>query len=351
MRPFLARLMIGLALGFGLLVVTLPRTNVADAAQADAKSSGDRVKFDTADSAELQGTFYPGTNKSPCAMLIHPIGENSHLAGWDELAKALLKEKFAVLSFDLRGHGDSTGVGQSFWYDPTNLTLKSAKSSKSKDKVNYKDFTQQQHYLMMVNDIAAAKRYLDRKNDEGLCNSSNLILIGADSGATLGAYWLSYAWNHPRTIQVAFGQVPTQQMEGQDVIGAVWLSISPKLNTFTVPVSDWLGITSVKEKVPMLFLCGEKDKNGALFSKRLYDKKVNSISDKKLKELSVYDPIKEVSLRSRELLADKSLSTVETIRKYAVRIVETRGNNGWVKREVERTLPHRIAPLERLGGR
>lgn len=346
LRILLARLTFGLV--FGTALVLMMQADSADAAQAAGKP--ERVKFDTADSVELHGTFYPGNrgNKSPCALLIHPIGENSRKEGWDDLAKGLQEKGFVVLSFDLRGHGDSTSVGPSFWFDPNNITLKSAKSSKAKDKVNYKDFTSQQHYLMMVNDVAAAKRFLDRKNDTSECNSSNLVVVGADSGATLGAMWVNWSWRTRRTIPGVLGEVPTQKMEGQDVICAIWLSISPKLNTYAVPVSEWVRTPPIRDKVPMLFLCGEKDAKAAAFSKQLNDSLTKGMSDKKLKEVSMYKPIKDAKLGGRELLADKSLPAVSHSVEYAFKVVDERGGNAWSKREVEKSLPVRIPPIDRF---
>src|SRR5437879_3525330 len=78
----------------------------------------DEVKFDSFDGVELHGTFYPasGGTKSPCVLLIHKIGGNRNQAGWEDLAVYLQKKDFAVLSFDLRGHGESLTVNPNlFW--------------------------------------------------------------------------------------------------------------------------------------------------------------------------------------------------------------------------------------------
>src|SRR5205823_1326566 len=107
----------------------------------------------------------------------------------------------------------------------------------------------------MANDIMAAKRALDRRNDPGECNSANIVLIGAESGATLGALWAWYEWHRPK-YNVGFPLQPTNrsQVEGQDIACAVWLSISPTLGTgrspWKVPVESWLR-SPVREKVPM----------------------------------------------------------------------------------------------------
>src|SRR6516225_7258478 len=80
-------------------------------------SEPERIRFDTADYVTIQGTYYPSDKgkRAPCAILLHPIGENSQMEGWDDLAKSLQRKGIAVLTFDFRGHGDSTSVEQNFW--------------------------------------------------------------------------------------------------------------------------------------------------------------------------------------------------------------------------------------------
>jgi hypothetical protein len=336
------RLAFGLLVG--LAVVALPPERPA---QAQAATMKEPVKFDTVDSVELHGTFYPSTrgNKSPCAILIHSIGENSQKEGWDELAVELQKVGVAALTFDLRGHGDSTNVGPSFWNDTVNQSLKSYRNSKTKDKVTHKDFTTQFHYKMMVNDIAAAKRYLDRRNDAGDCNSANTILIGAESGATLGAMWLYYALRTPRQVPGLIGAVPGRQTEGQDVACAVWLSISPALNTYKVNLHT--DLLAGRDKVPMFFLYGENDTKAASLAKQLHDTLVRGSSDKRFKETTGVKAIKDTKLSGRELLGKKQLGTEELITKYVEKVLKDRGSNVWQKREVERTTPVRV-PIQSL---
>ena len=57
----------------------------------------------------------------------------------------------------------------------------------SKKLVEFKDFkTNAGYFPYLINDIAAAKVFLDRKNDEGKCNTHHLVLVG-ETGAALGA--------------------------------------------------------------------------------------------------------------------------------------------------------------------
>ncbi len=137
---------------------------------------GEEVQFETADKVEIRGTFYASSKpKAPCVVLLHNVGGNRQQEGWDKLAQALSKD-FAVLSFDFRGHGDSTSVDPTFWKVGANTMIKGA--AKTPSKISYKDFPDA-YYPMLINDLAAARRFLDQQNDAGACNSSSIIVIGA----------------------------------------------------------------------------------------------------------------------------------------------------------------------------
>jgi dienelactone hydrolase len=142
-----------------------------------AQNEGEKVSFETVDEVELQGTYYrsdQGT-KAPCALLLHDIGGNSRQPGWADLARKLQKEGYAVLLFDFRGHGKSTAVQPAFWKVTANTKIRGA--STKKQEIHYKDFPAT-YMPMLVNDIAAARRFLDLKNDAKECNSRNLVVTG-----------------------------------------------------------------------------------------------------------------------------------------------------------------------------
>src|SRR5262249_52948840 len=245
-------------------------------------------------------------NKSPCAILLHAIGENRQKDGWDELATALKGQGISVLTLDFRGHGESTDIGPSFWSEPRKLTLKNAKSTRTRDKISYKDFSQIDHYKMLVNDIAAAKHFLDTKNDSGECNSANTIIIGAEQGAALGALWIYHAFNSQRTTPGILGvQVPTRQIEGEDVACAIWLSMSssvgPNQNTSKVNVANWMP-TPIRDKVPMLFLYGKEDSKSAQYSKTLCENVLGAKGTNKNLKLTMHKGIEGTKLAGRELL-------------------------------------------------
>ncbi len=320
MRPLpLARLLLGLCLG---LALNLSAARAADdKAKDDTKTTKDnqeRVKFTTVDGVELHGVFYASDRgkKAPSVMLLPKIGSNSSQEGWDQLATDLQKAGYAVLLFDYRGHGDSTNVDPDFWGNNTTTALahltqfnrdnvRGFNQANPKANISYKDYGKS-YYPALVNDVAAAKSYLDQRNNNGDCNSSNLILIGAEDGATLGALWLYSDLSLFRAtvlrpldnLPIKFDNTP----EGKDVTACVWLSISPTLGTYRPSVTLWMQMAGQIQKVPMAFVYGEKDTTGASFSQQCY-RYAKPTSGKN--KLTGEKAIKNSKLAGNALLDDK----------------------------------------------
>src|SRR5437660_6786405 len=230
------RLGLGLFLGLTLLTGLTPADaqDKKDPAKKPEEKSGDfeRVRFDTVDQVELHGTFYPSSKgkRSSCVLLLHALGKDSQHEGWDKLAKELQSKGYAVLSFDFRGHGKSDRVDAAFWTDTLNdmnRKLKSYTPGKLKDRISFKDFPPG-YYPRLVDDIAAAKVFLDRRNDAGDCNSASLVVIGAGDGAALGALWMNSEFSRYRiTGDPLFPATVKRDSnpEGRGIVAAICLSI------------------------------------------------------------------------------------------------------------------------------
>jgi hypothetical protein len=302
----------------------------------------EKVRFETVDQAELVGTFYPSSRgkKAFSVLLLHPLGEDSQKPGWEDLAVTLQKNGFAVLRFDFRGHGESTGVGPDFWRVGYNRTLKSFRPFRPPDQISQKDFTTLAHYLMLVNDIAAARRFLDRKNDTGECNSANVLVIGAEDGATLGALWIATEWRRRHAPSWSLGMTAPGATAGQDIAGAVWLGIRPTLGRWRVPVDHWLR-SPVREKVPMYFLYGEEDTRAAQFARSLCDDLLKASRLERTGKKAV--PKAETS--GMALLEQDALDVKDLILKYLDVVVEDGGAAAWTERDVGRS-PFVLVPFE-----
>jgi hypothetical protein len=323
MRPlFLARLALAVPLAVAFL------------AAAPARAA-DGVKFDTIDGVELHGTYYPGSkgNKSPCALLLHNIGSKSQDDDWDRLATELQKVGFAVLSFDFRGHGNSTSVApETFWKDPVNRRgIKGGLSTtQPKDSINFKDF-QKYYHPVLANDVAAAKLFLDRRNDEGQCNSRSLILIGAQEGAAIGALWLAsdmYRYQLISKFPLKWDPNP----EGKNVIACVWLSMTGS----QAGVPGWLRVIGKDKKIPMAFIYGADDPQYANFAQK-WAKDLKG-EDKITKACTAEKGIPKTKLQGGKLLRkDLAAQTIEKgVVSYATFVLEKVTPPDWSQQEVEK---------------
>ena len=106
------------------------------------------LMISAADGLILQATFYSGpTGSAPVAVLLHQEGGSR--SDWEPLAQQLQAAGYAVLTLDLRGHGDTGGV------------------------VNW---------ALVRDDVAAALALLF---DLGGVDQARIVLVGAGVGANL----------------------------------------------------------------------------------------------------------------------------------------------------------------------
>jgi pimeloyl-ACP methyl ester carboxylesterase len=264
-----------LALGFLLAMLCAA---VGDPVLAQAPPVK-RVDIQTFDGVTLGGNFYPsnGGKKDAVVLLLHDFdlkaGGSCHQDGWDKLAEHLQNEGYDVLSFDFRGFGDSTKVNEKvFWSRAMQHNTQFVKARPAAGKfpsaISYKDFNPH-YYRFLVNDIAAAKTFLDERNDAMELNSGNLIIIGAGQGATLGAMFLA---SECRRCRITGGLgIPTMvdEPESKYIAAAVWLSISPKLANANIgeTVKNWTRIAAADKQIPMAFVYAKNDTTGETFGK------------------------------------------------------------------------------------
>ncbi len=341
-RSSLVRRPLGLLLGLALVALSQP----GGAARAADKFS--KVSFDTVDGVTLTGTFYasPKGKDEPTALLLHKIGSDSHKDGWDDLAKSLNEKGYSVLSFDFRGHGGSTVIDPAKFWD-ARLYPWNAKASKTgatekgkpKESISREGFVPS-YYPYLINDIAAAKLFLDDRNDAGDCNSRALVLIGAEDGAALGALWMAADWNRYSADKVildprgprfpAFISGVSKEPEGKDQYCALWLTMAPSLGG-SVGVSGALKtdlrLTGREKKVPMGFLYGADDKRGEEHAKEFL-KAAKGDSDNL--PFTLARGITSSKLAGSALLR-KGLGTDDMIVKYLENLREKRAPAKWSK--------------------
>ncbi len=137
-----------------LLIVLLCLTVVM------AIAAGKKSRFVTEDGVEIIGSMWiPEQDQSPTVILLHMLGKTR--ADWDDMAQSLVNKGYAVVSIDLRGHGESTKQDGS--------------------TIDVLQFTEDD-FQNMVMDVEAVLKVL-RKDVR--IDSTRIAIIGASIGANV----------------------------------------------------------------------------------------------------------------------------------------------------------------------
>jgi len=354
-----------LGLGLGIAMLAAFAANGPARAQ---EGKGSPVKFETKDGVTLQGTFYPGKDSDqPTVLMLHKLKGDSSQGSWADFAKRLNQAGYSVLTFDFRGHGESKTVDEDrFWNkleSPQNIKYLGNpldKAGKLRDKIDHTEF-KPAYYPYLINDIAAAKLYLDQRNDAGKCNSQALIVLGAEDGATLGAMWMASEWDRHTVAQVGLdglGRVvyrgPNNDSEGKSQYCAIWLNMKTDL-AGKYPVRKTLydclkrvggsesstAVSLKNYRVPMWFVCSAdaKDDTDSESVKKSLDMvkwlKGAKPDESKLKHTALKRIVAKVD--GADLL-DKTLGTGDAILKeYLGKLAEDVPPNKWSKTDVDTT--------------
>jgi pimeloyl-ACP methyl ester carboxylesterase len=288
-----------------------PPAKDKDAPKMPADPNKFRVPIQTADYVELDGTYYRGNKgrDTPCVILVHKFGSDRTKSGLDELARALNNEGFAVLTFDLRGHGGSINVSPSFWGVAANKngimggTAKQTTISFAKFKPTYLPW--------LINDIAAARKFLEIKNDAGELNAQSIFIVGCGEGASLGMAFVASEWQRQYLVGVrALQSQGTAKVAGRDIAGGVWLSIVMRPNNIFFPMTNWVrNLSGLRNENPMCFIFGDKDQKakGDAFD-LLRALAQGSGGRDKLHKLDTNIELKGTDLASQALLAPAAAS-------------------------------------------
>jgi hypothetical protein len=223
----------------------------------------------------------------------------------------------------------------------------------SKDEIDYQSFSSSYHPYM-INDIAAAKAFLDRKNDAGLCNSSNLILISSGRSGALAAGWINAEMHRFRRLPQAFFGAPLQlsdSPEGVNILCSLFLDLTPNIGRSKLSLSSALRLAAGR-KIPFVFFYG-KDESAAKAVARSTEKAINPGGKNELTGATAI-PGEKVGDVEKRLLNDKTVQ--KDIVRYLKQVHDERARE-WEDRECRETIyfwrnpyaPTSVIPFNQAG--
>jgi pimeloyl-ACP methyl ester carboxylesterase len=132
--------------------------------KSKAKMEVQKVSFVTKDGVTIVANYYPNKSAKFAGILVHMRPKTKE--SFDNLAKFLQNQGYALLAIDLRGHGEST--------------------ESVKGKLDYNKFSEEEE-KESINDLVSASLFLEK---EGYPKDRQ-FLIGASIGANLSFQFLS----------------------------------------------------------------------------------------------------------------------------------------------------------------
>lgn len=232
-----------LALAAGLYLFQVSST--AQAQNANLPGGGQAVTLETKDGVLLQCTWYPGkpSKKTVPVVLVH--GLEGQRKEWDSLAATLSKAGHAVLTVDLRGHGESMKAR-------VNGVLVDIKP----DRFNKNDYAN-----MVVFDLEAVKKHLMAEHNAGNINIELLCLIGSEEGALFATNFAARDWSWP--------QLPALK-QGQDVRAMVLISPEQNVRGYMMDLNS-LPRNSTTGEVSTMIIVGKMNIGDYGDAKRLHN--------------------------------------------------------------------------------
>lgn len=227
------------------------------AGQAEAQSNVRKEAVTTVDQQQIRFSYYPVLKdkgvpqEAPVAILLHGAGgsrivwdKGSAPAGGKSFPETLQNEGFAVLTVDLRKHGESVTSGRD-------------------EKVLPDDYIK-----MSRGDLVAIKEFLKAEHQRKLLNMSKIGIVAADMSCPIAADFAELDWALPPYDDAPV--VENKTPRGQDVRALVFLSpdaVAGRL--LTTRAMNYL--RTPQFGISLLVIAGKKDTQDKGTSKKLYE--------------------------------------------------------------------------------
>jgi pimeloyl-ACP methyl ester carboxylesterase len=221
-RTGLLATMAGLAFMAGLIPTSGRAQNKPAPPPTDKPES--RV-LQTEDGFNIHISYYrsTGDKESPVVVLVHEEDGNRFIWQADGgLARKLQASGYAVITVDLRGHGESKPAGGGAVGNANQGTKKKG-TKKSGIELKPGDYTNMWQY-----DLEVVKDFIFKEHHEEKLNMNKLGIVGAGMGASVAAYFAVFDWEKPPYDDAPEPRFQTPR--GQDVRALVLISPEEKFN-------------------------------------------------------------------------------------------------------------------------
>ena len=271
--PGVSRLLLVLfAASFGALVWAQDKTTLPAEVNETAT---------TKDGVPIQMTYYASVQgkESPVLILLHERdGSRFIWQGDNGFAKMMQNKGYAVITVDLRGHGESRPRGSSLPGGNANQTdtRKSTTGSKKKEPATAKktgkaaataEFAKGDYQAMILMDLEAVKKFVFDEHQKQMLNMNKIGIVGVEMSACLAANWAAYDWEkEPHPDGVGNARTP----RGQDVRALVL--VSPTSNLPGLPISKPLNeLRSEPFNIAFYVAVGKGDTKDKGQAKKIFD--------------------------------------------------------------------------------
>lgn len=258
-------------------------------AQAPAKPSSHDTSVVTKDGVEIKMTYFKSTAGQEAPVVILLPSKNGNRLAWKSFAEQLQKVEFAVITVDLRNHGESNVGGK-----------KHEGPFKAKD------------YLGMMLDLDAVKKFIFEEHQNKQLNMNKLGIVAADTSAPVAVVFTEVDWS-----KLPYDDAPTPAQStprGQDVRALALLS--PEENAAGLPTNKAYAMIRGM-KGPVLVVAGAKNASDAAAAKKIHD----ILAPKKEGFDMMYLELYDTKLRGTDLIG-KQLKTEQHVFNFLVKHVK-----------------------------
>ncbi len=230
------------------------------------------------DGARIHVTYYPSSagKNAPVAILLHGKGGNRLV--WQtgagqipSFAAALQQNDFAVVTVDLRGHGQNIANDGA------------APANKKGDTIK---LTGRDYAAMVALDLEAVKKFLLDEHETEKLNINKLAIVGADFSSLVSLVYTDFDWSKEPYDDAP---IPAQRTpRGQDVRALILISPDNTVPGL-VPIQAIARIRALQ--MPVMIAVGEKDTLDKGAAKKLSEQIMPKKEDKPHVFLETY-PLK-----------------------------------------------------------